>query len=1244
MDKHDTLLISSGSPEDRELLRGVLEDRYNLLEASNAVQTMLLLRQNVSCIAAAVLDITVLDKLDRELLNRQEAREFLTQIPVIIICSEDSPELLSRAFSFGAADVIPLDYDPHAMLRRIETIVELHLHKQYLQSMVEEQANILRHSNETMVDALSSIIEYRSVESGQHILRIRHFTKILLEEVVRCCPEYQLSDTHIAIISSASALHDIGKIAIPDAILMKPDALTDEEREIMKTHAVTGCRILDTLGDMGDPEYMRYAHNICHYHHERWDGRGYPEGLAGEDIPICAQVVGLADVYDALTTKRVYKDAYSFPKAVNMILKGECGAFSPKLLECFKHVTDSYEALARAYADGLPPKAEAFDVILPAPDALDDNDSLEMTRSKYMALLHYVDVFLVEFDLDRGHYHLIYNPYPELAQLHDTDSYEDLKALILEKVVVADERERMRRFIEQDIPAFMQEGLRRLSVYFRLRSKNAAGEELFEVTLLRPSPIKPSQRRFGVVCRKAEAPGKAAPAESKVYTLAESTYCCRNDPCFSLVEVGSETYELAGYSVEEIRTELGGRLIELAHPEDRELVRSEFDRQLQHGTGVKLEYRVVQKDGSVMWVLNKSRMVVDSDGQEYIYSFLTDISNTRRAYDDLSDKLRRYEIILAQTENVLFEWDMVRDAISFSETWEKIFGFVPMTENVRSQLTDGSRFHPDDIPLLFDCISNIENGSNYETVEVRVATAMGRYLWCRFRASALRDKNGNLRKVAGIIINIDAEKQAERLLQDRAERDSLTKLLNKNAARKQGEEYFSRFPEGASCAMLIIDLDNFKQINDRYGHLFGDAVLTRAAREIGKLFRNQDIVSRIGGDEFMVLMRGVSDRRLLEERCRRLIQIFQTIFRSQGYKLSLSCSIGIAVSPQHGTSYFELFNHADRALYQAKARGKNGFCFYDGSDEKFPSGNAQGTVISTPIDSDEEPGLADDNIVRYAFQRLYASKDVESSVNDILALIGQKMNVSRVYVFENSDDNKFCSNTYEWCNEGVAPQIENLQNISYEEDIPNYEDNFNEQGIFYCPDVSVLPREIRSIVEPQGIKSMLHCAIREGGVFRGYIGFDECVEQRLWTKEQIQTLTYFSGMLSVFLMKQREQEKALRHADDMTSILDNQNAWIYIIDPDTCRLKYLNAKTKVLAPDVKPGMLCHKALMGLEERCPGCPSRNIRQQKNGSALIHNEHFDLKVLAEATLIQWDGEESCLLTCRELPKSQEEYGRI
>lgn len=1234
MNKHDTLLIACGTKESRKLLRDIFSENYNLLEAGNVRQAMLLLEQNKRCIASVLLDISSEDARKEAAVQRDELVAAMERFPVIVITGDNDVAILDQCFAMGASDVIPLDYDPYAMVRRVENLTQLHLHRENLAEMVQEQAEILRHANEQMVDALSSIIEYRSVESGQHIQRIRQFTRILLEQVAVSCPEYGLTEETVSIISSASVLHDVGKIGIPDSILTKPGRLTAEEWETMKTHTLIGCQILESLGSMVDQEYLRYAHNICHYHHERFDGGGYPEGLKGDDIPICAQVVAIADVYDALTSKRVYKDAYELNTAVNMIFNGECGVFSGKLLECFKSVLRKFEKLSLEYADGLPSKTETFDVTLPKPAEPNRNDAMHLIEGKYQCLLHYIGALVLELSVDHGYYHLRYNPYPELGVINRAKNFAQLEQIILDEVVAPEDRDRMQDLIRNGIENFLQVGMRRQSFRFAFREKDG-GRQMYDVTLLRANIKQTDRRTMAVLCHKLRPDDMAA---AQKMTLAarqnmplESTYCCRNDRDFTLIKMGDGVLDLAGYSVEEINSRFGGRLMELVHPEDRDRVQNAFLEQLNTGNNVQTEFRILARDGSMMWFMNKSRRTVGEDGMECLYGQLMDITTVKRSQEQLEKQMERYEIILTQTENVLFDWDLRRDTIVFSNTWKKIFGSEPISGNVWDTLENATFLHPDDIPRLYVGIRALQRGSDFEMMEVRIATEKGRYLWCRFRASALRNETHELVRVVGVIINIDAEKQAEQLLQDRADRDALTKLLNKDAARKQAEEYLAQFPQGISSAMLILDLDNFKQVNDQYGHLFGDTVLTKAAKEIRKLFWAQDIIARIGGDEFMVLMRGVSDRGLVQSRCERLLTIFRNVFRIGQQKLPISCSIGVALSPEHGTTYVELFRKADQALYRAKNLGKDGFAIYNEGDSTYAQ---PGRTISH-IDSDNQPGLADGSLVQYAFQRLYTSRDVETSVNELLALIGRQTNVSRVYVFENSPDNRFCSNTYEWCNTGIAPEIDNLQNVSYETDIPDYDKNFDEHGIFYVPDIETLPRNLYDILAPQGIKSILHCAIRDNGVFRGYIGFDACDAPVIWTREQIDLLTYFAEMLSVFLLKKQAQDRTIQHARDLHDMLDNQNAWIYIVDPDTHELLYLNKKLANLYPSVKPGVPCYRALHGCDQISVECPLQAFKEGRN-STLLTNERHNGVILAESAMIQWEGRPACMITYRKLPE--------
>ncbi len=1251
MNVHDTLLLACGTSDSREALRAIFEDSFNLLETANSQQTLLFLKQNHPCIAAVLLDIGDSDTIDFDILSELKEYEYLKEVPFIVIAKEFDSASISRAFDWGAVDVVAAHYDPFIIQRRVENIVDLYYHKRHLEEVVKEQEELLQHSNDTLVDALSSIIEYRSVESGQHILRIRHFTKILLEEIARCCPEYRLTDKTIRIISSASALHDIGKIAIPDSILNKPGKLTKDEWGIMRSHTLSGCHILETLHDIGNQEYLRYAHNICHYHHERWDGGGYPEGIAGDDIPICAQVVGLADAYDALTTKRVYKNRIPYSQAASMILNGECGAFSPKLLECFKHVADRYESLAQAYADGQSPKSENFDVSLPGPDYQHDISTLQSTQSKYLTLLHHMNSTALEIDFDQDVYHSIYNPHLDLAPLSASASFAEASRELL-RMVVPEEHMQVHALLNQDIPQFFRSGTRRQIHYVHVRSITSGQPVLYQLTLLRPDLNDPG-RKLMLICQRvneeaaavsASLPSDGIPAsdtlfhKDAIHGLLTGLFRYHNNRWFTLDSRETRLSALLGYTDEEIQTNFHGHLIELVVPSDRDMVRQVIAEQLKSGPNIALGFRLRHKAGHSIWVLNKSHLVVEADGTEYLYGTLTDITQNLQTQQELRLNLERYQTILEQTESIVFEWDPETDTAYFSRQWEDILGYPPLRNHVLEKLATATHFHPENLPAIIQMFHGMKYGDlAYKDMEVRIANRNGRYLWFRLRKTAVRDDDGRLLKIVGLIINIDDEKQAERTLKEQAERDILTKLLNKHTARKQAEIYLSSTARNLRCALLIIDLDNFKQINDQYGHMFGDAVLAQTAREIKKLFRSQDIIGRIGGDEFMVLMRDINDRELVENRCTRLISSLHTIYDSQMEDNPLSCSIGIALAPDHGSSYYDLFQHADQALYQTKDEGKNGFSFYDPTGLLFRSRQNVFTAINERIDSDEQPGLADKGIVQYAFQQLYKTNDLEQTINELLALVGKQMNVSRVYIFENNQDNTVCSNTFEWCNSGVEPQIELLQGIRYERDIPGYRECYDENGIFYCPDITTLARPVYDIVAPQGIKSMLHCAIMDHGVFRGYIGFDECFTHRIWTKDQINVLTFFSEMLSTVLLKKRIQDAVELQSKNLASILNNQNAWIYVINPDTCQLLFLNSRTTELIPDVKVGMKCYKSLMGLEERCPGCPARGIRQTKTQDQIMVNPIFNLEILSEATLIHWDNEDACLVTCREMHKA-------
>lgn len=337
--------------DDMELNRAILcelfNDSYDVIEAENGREALQLIQKYGESIAIVLLDLIMPVLNGFEVLQKMADSGLSDRVPVIMITSENSEQAILNGYNLGVSDVITKPFNPDIVRKRVQNTVELNSYKLQLENKVktqvefiERQSQELERVNSFIIDTLSTIVEFRDLESGQHVKRIRGLTKILLHGVARKHKEYGLTEESINTISSASAMHDIGKIAIPDHILLKPGRLTPEEFEIMKTHTTKGCDLLNSLNYIKTSNYFQYSYEICRYHHERWDGNGYPDHLKGDEIPIWAQVVALADVYDALTSERVYKPAYTHDQALKMILNGECGQFNPILMEVFQAVQD----------------------------------------------------------------------------------------------------------------------------------------------------------------------------------------------------------------------------------------------------------------------------------------------------------------------------------------------------------------------------------------------------------------------------------------------------------------------------------------------------------------------------------------------------------------------------------------------------------------------------------------------------------------------------------------------------------------------------------------------------------------------------------------------------------------------------------------------------------------------------------------------------------------------------------------
>ncbi len=343
MNKKPKLLIADDSAMNRAMLAEILGDDYTYSYAENGVQTIELLERDLD-VALVLLDIHMPQMDGFGVLELMKRRRWVDEIPVVIISAEEDAEYIQRAYDLGAADYVNRPYNAAIVQRRVSNMLMLSARQKRLVQLVENQVYEREKANSAMVNILSHVIESRNNESGLHLLHVRTLTERLLRRLAETDEHSMLTESAIARITTLSALHDIGKIAVTKAILNKPGKLTPEEFELMKRHTVIGDELLDGVPLPQDDPLLRTAHEICRWHHERWDGSGYPDGLRGDEIPLSAQVVALADVYDALTSERCYKKAYPHETAVEMICSGQCGAFDPRLLACFRDIADTLKA------------------------------------------------------------------------------------------------------------------------------------------------------------------------------------------------------------------------------------------------------------------------------------------------------------------------------------------------------------------------------------------------------------------------------------------------------------------------------------------------------------------------------------------------------------------------------------------------------------------------------------------------------------------------------------------------------------------------------------------------------------------------------------------------------------------------------------------------------------------------------------------------------------------------------------
>nr|WP_255575779.1 sensor domain-containing diguanylate cyclase [Caproiciproducens faecalis] len=426
---------------------------------------------------------------------------------------------------------------------------------------------------------------------------------------------------------------------------------------------------------------------------------------------------------------------------------------------------------------------------------------------------------------------------------------------------------------------------------------------------------------------------------------------CKYDSTLTIVYCSVGFLQLTGYTLEEIERQFRGQFIRMIYEPDREGIRRSIDAQLQTGRVIDVQYRLLRKDGSLIWVLDKGQLMAESGTEPELYCLLTDITDQRAVIQELEISNERYQIVLDQSDSMIFEYDILNSTISNSTSSLYMFGSSQtgsrnVIANFPESILKSDIIHPDDLSIFRSMFVSVSSGAHSAEGECRLKDQNGSYLWYSIKITTIFNENGEPVRAIGRISDITCQKEATQKLVQSAQRDGLTGLLNKSATKA----YIEQALVGSElCALYIIDIDHFKDINDNLGHMFGDAVLAEIGNKLKKLFRTSDVVGRVGGDEFMVLLKSLNNLSLIVDKATAIHQSLQQTFVNSSKNYSVSGSIGIAVYPKDGMTYADLYKKADAALYEAKRCGRSQFVIFDSSLQMLGDLNDPSGLFDFPI-------------------------------------------------------------------------------------------------------------------------------------------------------------------------------------------------------------------------------------------------------------------------------------------------------
>lgn len=650
---------------------------------------------------------------------------------------------------------------------------------------------------------------------------------------------------------------------------------------------------------------------------------------------------------------------------------------------------------------------------------------------------------------------------------------------------------------------------------------------------------------------------------------------------------------------------------------------------------IALEFRSTENKDDCKWYRIYLNIIRDRISNELIIRcYIRDITDEKQKEIKRLEEKRLIQSLIVNTK-IAYVINLTKNQIiSGHEEWESLYNikvnynYEEMIELFAKKVInteDSANFY--DAFQLKNVINAFSSGMDSIRCEYRCPDESGEFKWRRCTFHIFEDPNTRELMGEAYIEDINDEKERELELIYNAQHDMLTGLYNRATTEKYIKEYLLT-DEGKNGfhAFFTLDIDYFKGINDTFGHAFGDAVLFRTASKINEVFRGDDILGRIGGDEFVVFLKKVQSPKVVLSKAQELCEICRDSFLQGTISHHISISIGIAFYRDHGESYEDLYLHSDAALYISKENGRNRFTVY--SENMVIQNSNDNEIYENQI---LEPRDFKKNIAEYAFRILYESNDKVLAINSVLQLMGKHFDVSRAYVFEESQFHDYSTNTFEWCNTNIEPFSDRLRKIPKQ--MLAYNDGkFNENGIFFAPDVSKLPEKQRERLEIQNIKTLIQFSIVIKGEFVGFIGFDECRAVKIPSKKQVSDMQNVANILGVFISEMRGAAEKDATKNVIMSIINGLGSFAYVLEPDTYRIIFLNDKTLKALPDAKVGGLCYQAMWDRDTPCDNCPMKIILESGEDHIVTHMEGSKLApwIKSTASWIYWsDNKKVCLV---------------